>query len=293
MVFVLSVAAAALLAGPLAAQTWPPRSCDTDDGGIGDGFWSVSVDTGYPCNVVCNDYLDPFGNLACDASGDCTAVQYSVDGSRNISHVAVLARALEGSDSVVAAGPSDSSSVFGRCEGDVQSGLGKHTCHEQAIRYNSEGDKSFSFYFVVQGRRVIAPTTVLVEGGNRSGSCEIVGVGEEEVDDSSFACVPNCGNIDINQTMVRTEILKFKGCDLVFEYDTATGDLISVGLTAESENKNCDLLQGPVGELELSKGNTSFGLGLFGDGLISTGSNTCSCRIIGGRYWCWGLPCPD
>ena len=48
-------------------------------------------------------------------------------------------------------------------------------------------------------------------------------------------------------------------------------------------------------ELTLKVGATaiSLGEGQFGEGYVSSGTNSCTTRIIGGRVYTWGNPCPD
>jgi hypothetical protein len=36
----------------------------------------------------------------------------------------------------------------------------------------------------------------------------------------------------------------------------------------------------------------SFGFGNFGDGYLSTGDDSCTCRMFAGKVFCWGSPCP-
>jgi hypothetical protein len=37
---------------------------------------------------------------------------------------------------------------------------------------------------------------------------------------------------------------------------------------------------------------TTLGKGKFGDGYISTGGDSCTTRVIGGKVYTWGTPCP-
>jgi hypothetical protein len=40
-------------------------------------------------------------------------------------------------------------------------------------------------------------------------------------------------------------------------------------------------------------GPGNVGVPKFGDGYVSSGTNSCMTRIIGGRVYSWGAPCPD
>ena len=85
-----------------------------------------------------------------------------------------------------------------------------------------------------------------------------------------------------------------------FICDAATGEVVSARLTPDSpERCTSPFLEGktlipqPVTELELKlKDGRSLGKGKFGDGYISTGEESCTTRVVGGRVYTWGAPCP-
>jgi hypothetical protein len=289
LVIGIMVAAAALMATPVVAQGGLPTSCNTSEGG--DGIWEITA-LGGPCPVVCGGpYFTATGNLACDAAGTCTGTYYGIDGSPGADHVAILARGT-----VMYAG-SEGVSIANRCEGDPSvTGLGEGTCHETTIRYNSEGFKNGAFVVVVDGNRNPSTTSVAVKKGNKGGSCEIISAGELLDVVELGNCVPSCGNFDPNQTITKTEILDFKGCKLVFEFDLDTGEIVEVKQHPLND-VTCDFIEFDVNELDVtvpgSAGGTVTMTATFGDGFISAGDDSCSCRVFAGRVYCWGSPCPD
>ena len=281
---VFSIGVVVFFAAPAAAQAELPLTCNTGEGGA--NKWDITVAKG-PCPVDCGSSLDTSGNLECYEGGACTGVEYEIVGRVGADHVAVLAR-----------GPVvDPAEAFAPCEGDPVTGLGVHTCHEQTIRYNAAGEKRYSFYYVVDGNREVSTTTVAVRKGNTAGSCEIIGVGQEVVVEDSGYCVPSCGDFDENQTITRREVLNFKGCWLQFDFDLNTGAVVSVAKVdsetpGDPPKEQCDFLDFPVGQLQVIVPGGPAEYATFGDGFISSGIDSCSCRVIGGRVYCWGRPCP-
>ena len=206
------------------------------------------------------------------------------------------------------------------CVGDSATNSGVGSCHENAIRYNPDDVVDGPFWFAVQGLREFAATTLTLKS-NKIDRCEILGVGdllEENV--LPDGCVPSCGNFDEEQTITKTEILDFKGCKARFEYNLATGSVLNFGAACDTglfptvnltnccaENPNdpnciplaadpCDFPEyladdgGVTVTLPFSSGPVPIN---FGDGLVSIGTESCSCRVIGGRIYCWGQRCPE
>lgn len=333
---VMAGAVMALLAAPIGAQDGPPTMCETKSWTIYADFYDV-VNCDYPTGMNGGD------DLVADPTGNCTGVQYSIQGNKPIAHSAVLAYNPSGpydafDEDFPAAGPSTGSNfVNARCDGDQTTDTGIGSCHEQAIRYNPEGDATGPFWFVVYGVREFSTTTVTLKG-NKIEQCEILGVGDEmTLDQFPSNCVPSCGNFDEKQSIVKTEIIQFEDCFVRFEYDTTTGEIfdyglaqvcdpdlpdccdVSVGCQGGTGDQACcdspdfptfdicDAFEIDVEDLSLTADNIdldgvggmpSLGLdvplgdGQFGDGYISTGSESCSCRVFAGRVFCWGSPCP-
>jgi hypothetical protein len=167
-------------------------------------------------------------------------------------------------------------------------GLGVLTCHEQVMLYNPKQSKAERFQVIAEGMRETSTTTVAVRKGNLLGSCEIAGVGEEIAIDTTGACVPSCGDFDPNQTLTRTEILNFKGCRVEFTFDLTTG---AVESAVPLDPLECDFYDLPAEQFQVIVDGVTLNT-TFGDGILSAGDNSCTCRSIGRRVYCWGKSCP-
>ena len=95
----------------------------------------------------------------------------------------------------------------------------------------------------------------------------------------------------------RAETIVFKGCAVTFKYVLATGAVESAVLDpSESDHHaNCsDLVVSSADKLSLSlDGVGDLGIAKFGEGYISSGSDSCTTRVILGTLYTWGSPCPN
>jgi len=258
-----------LVATPAVAQA-PSGSCDA-------GGWLVQAFGPTPVD--------------CGTTGGCTEITYEVSSGPTPDHVAA----------VVASGSKDCStpsivtvtgqSVTGNQSynpgaGDPITGLGKYSCHDEAAKVNPNANVS-SFTIRVLGTRGAAPKSVVVKKGGKTAACEIVGIGEE-----SGAVAPV------------VETLRHEGCAVDFTLDQVSGAVLKATLNEASSTKPlcqsgdnpstcCSLLSADVSELNITLGGQPLGDGQFGDGYIQSGSASCTTRIIGGRVYTWGSPCPE
>src|SRR6185436_5287248 len=123
------------------------------------------------------------------------------------------------------------------------------------------------------------------EGGGEGG-------GECEGDcPPTNACVPSCGDFHPKQTIKRSEELTFNGCTVRFVYNAETGQVEDVFLPIDINPDTCNLLVNEVENLEVKLNGTTLGMGTFGDGYISTGSSSCTTRVVAGKAYSWGKPC--
>jgi hypothetical protein len=269
-----------LLAAGLAAATEPPpTSCTTDE--FGTGAFSIEVTEG-PCAVDCgaDDATEPF----CAPGGSCTGIEYTVTTNchRGEEHVVVLVRDVEVVFSL--------GTVFPPCHGDSVTGAGKFACHEQAVVLSAGTSESHRYRLVVDGSKEAVATSVIVKAGTFKESCRIAGLGAEAAVPDT--CVPSCGDFHPEQALTTTEEVTFKDCTVKFTYSAETGEVLSAVLTDDSVENGCTLDEQPVENLEITLNGVSLGMGTFGDGFISSGSNTCTSRVIAGRVYTWGSPCP-
>jgi len=285
---VFTIAVTVLLASPATAQGVDPFDCTTNGGG------DFTIKTYGACSVSC-DTSNWTVNDFCDTGTDCTGIEYEVIQNTNTTaaHAFAVIRDSGLSTTVGIDVFGDVNAVYPPCEGDGIIEGGQHMCHEQTVSVNPFGFANSGFRLAVKGNFVTTWSSVYFMVGRKDiQSCRITGM---RSDSSLFSgsCVPSCGNFNPDQTLTKTEKLNFQGCEVVFEFDLNTGEVVHAYMTQESLDAGCDFDEGSVAQLELTVNGDSYGFGKFGDGIIATGTNTCSCRVIGGRWWCWGRPCPD
>jgi hypothetical protein len=106
--------------------------------------------------------------------------------------------------------------------------------------------------------------------------------------------VPSCGGFHPFQALKKFETVVFKGCAVKLEFDLATGEVVSAALDPDNSKEGGTFHEDSVENLELNLPDLGFlGPGRFGNAdFISTGSDSCTTRIIGGRAYSWGDPCP-
>jgi hypothetical protein len=258
---------------PTPAPSPPPMSCST-------GLFDVRVRSG-PTFVPCSA-----------PGGQCTAIEYEAAPTRPTKRSRQIF-VLQGVGvwDVLPKG----SRWYAPCDGipsEHDSGFGRNACHEQAIRISMRGVTRFKV--ILAGLRRTNPTSVgalKYDHDDDVEACTILGIGLE-------------GGPSPDQTTQRTETIDFKGCVVGFTRDPVTGEVEKARLltATSSSGEACqsptladdgtiDPL--PVGEVEVLLGEENLGFGKFGDGYISTGTESCTTRVIGGRVYTWGAPCPQ
>jgi hypothetical protein len=267
------VATAALLAPTSALATGNWGSCSSFNP-------TIEVVEG-PCAVIFNDPLGP----SCARPGTATGIKYKNSGS-NADHLATLVTA---NNSVSTA---TGNQVYTACSGDPVTSLGKYSCHEKAVKINPS-IQTVSFWVVAEGTAAVKtqrqpiPTSVVAKKGSCIKSFAVPGLGLEGPTANAF------------QTTAKTETLVFKGCAVTFELNPVTGDVINAfndpGQSNPAPGVTCsELIVSEAQDLTLSlAGVGDLGPGQIGDGYISSGTNSCTTRIVGGRLYTWGSPCPN
>jgi hypothetical protein len=216
---------------------------------------------------------------ACEAAGSYTGIRYKVTGSPD--HVAALVTA---NNAVVSPG-----TVYAACKGDPATRLGVNSCHEKAIALGScRGLATAEFWVVVAGKRGPVQQSVALKKNYCVKSVAVPGLGFEI---SEFAPL---------QTV---ESINFKGCVVDFTRDPLTGAVTNAVLNQGASTKprcdtssqtNCcsDVISNTVDKLSLTLNGVPLGDGQIGDGYVSSGVNSCTTRVVGGRVYTWGSPCP-
>lgn len=222
-----------------------------------------------PCPIS-----DP-GLPVCSGEGTHTAIQYKVMLS-GLTDIATLVTA----NNTVSGG----ASVQPPCKGDSKTGLGKNSCHEKAVKPTvlTVGTEK-RFWVVVEGLKEPIDTTVAGKKSGKVQCSKVAGLGL----DSPSAPV--------------TESLKHGDCSVEFTLNSLTGTVISARLTQESIDLGCsspslglDGLINPadVADLQINLGGLNLGNANFGDGYLNSGENSCTTRVVGGRVYTFGRPCP-
>lgn len=210
--------------------------------------------------------------VSCSATGgQCTEIEYAVTAGGVPDHVAVV----QGIGIWSMVGPGSQWYLPG--VGDPVTGLGKFSSHEQAAKINPSSSV-LNFKIRLAGRRNPSPTAVATKKGSKFGSCRILGIGLE--------AGPNPF-----QQVQRTETVNFKGCSVNFHYDATSGAFL--GAERADDSLGCDFYENNIDDLTINLPGLTLTDGKFGEGYISSGTNSCTTRIIGGRVYTWGSPCPD
>ena len=274
---------------PTPAPSPPPTSCST-------GLFDVRVSSG-PTFVTCDA-----------PGGQCTEIEYELAPPPHKKKKSRQVLVLEGVGvwDVLPKG----SHWYPPCEGipgEHDSGFGRSSCHEQAIKISMKRGVT-KFKIILAGLRRPSPTSVAAlrddddhdhnndhdrdddRDHDDVTACSILGIGLE-------------GGPNPDQTTQRTETINFKGCEVEFTRDRVTGEVEKArlltatstsGKPCQSPTLNDDrtIDPRPAGKIEVFLGKENLGFGKFGDGYISTGTESCTTRVIGGRVYTWGAPCP-
>ena len=217
---------------------------------------------------------------ACSGAGEWTGIKYQNTGSVADNLATLVTRNNQVS---VATG----NQVYDPCKGDPLTDLGERSCHEQAVKINP-ADQTVAFWIVAKGlvgkgQRLPIETSIAAKKGSCIKSFPITGLGLE--------------GPSVFQTTKKNETVVFKGCAVTFELNPVTGEVLSAANDPDKSdpNVNCsDLIISDVGNLSISiTGVGDLGSGQFGDGYISSGTASCMTRVIGGKLYTWGSPCPN
>ncbi len=234
---------------------------------------SIAIVEG-PCPVIFNDPLGP----SCSRPGDATGIKYKNSGTP-ADHLATLVTTNN------TLSTQNGNQVYGACSGDPVTGLGKNSCHEKAVKINP-ADQTLAFWVVTRGiapsksQRLPILTTISAKKGSCVKSFAILGLGLE--------------GPSVFQASKKTETIVFKGCAVKFDTNPLTGEVISAANDPSQSDPgaNCsDLIIDAVSELSLTLGGKPLGTGQIGDGYISSGTGSCTTRVIGGVVYTWGPDC--
>lgn len=279
------VAAALLLAAPRAMAT---GTCTFNP-----DIMVVSAPPGAPVGTTGACFVadaDVASNPTCKTNGEWTGIKYKTTGVSTSDLIATLVTVNNTvSPNQIRVFPVPSGSVFypaGTVSGgggDPNTGLGKYSAHEQAIKVKLSADGTF--WVLVKGNKQPVQTSIAMK---KSGLfCPVktfqrLGLGL----DVPEGCVSTCGNFNPKQAVKNSQIFRWEGCEFMKMFDSTTGSFLGVQLT-ENSDPACRVDKGefqgdgpqPVTDLQLGGEAVT-----FADGDATTGDNSCYTTLVGGRY---------
>lgn len=173
---------------------------------------------------------------------------------------------------------------FAACVGDNVTGLGRYDCSAWALRFDSQSYANSSFEVVVDGRRQGIKSSVALRANYR----------DRRDNDAGSSEVEACGIIGLSYVPLAdpkaatstTEFLTFEGCTMALVKSATTGEVLDAFIDTEKSTPGCTLDINKLSDLRLTiAGVPVEGPVNFGEGQISTGLNSCSTRLIGGKLY--------
>jgi hypothetical protein len=186
------------------------------------------------------------------------------------------------------------SQVYGAGAGDPVTGLGKYSKHELAIKANSNEVVNGALWIVVEGTVTPVQQSVVA----KKGFCI-----------KPFA-VPGLGLAEPLAAPVTESLTDHNGCTVEFTLDGVGGTVLSAKLkdydpldpdscTSPNIAPDGTLIAQPAGDLQLTlkvgpgpNDVVELGAVNFGDGYANSGTSTCTTKIVGGKVYTYGKPCP-
>jgi hypothetical protein len=220
----------------------------------------------------------PDGAGGCQPDGDYFGIKYEVTGS--LDHIATVVTANNDVVSVPSIQVYDGCGTSGG--GDPVTGLGKYSCHQKTLKVNTWFDTNTYFWVVVAGGpKKLLQQSVAMKKGSCTTSVAIDGLG-----------------LDVPPAAQVTEILTHenpdtkKKCSVKFTLDSVGGNVVSAKLV--DSDPTCTLQIGDATDIEVTfPGSNTVHPLKFGVGYFESGSQSCTTRVIGGRVYTWGSPCPE
>lgn len=210
-------------------------------------------------------------SVPCPSGGQCTEVFYDIANNYGLApdHVVVLA---EHDSQIVVP---DSRNVFPECDGDNVTFLGIHDCSTRAVRINKDVETG-QFALVVYGSKALSSSSIAIKKGKITEKCGIASLGVDRFDENA-------------QRPANTTI-SFKGCEVTIPTDTLTGE----GGEATITGDNCVFVVNgtSVSDAELLVNGTSVGTLTYGEGSISSGTGSCTSKIVNRKLYTW-CTCAD
>ena len=249
-----------LITVPAAASSTIPFECTTDGG----GNWTISATQPHAVTIDNPDGTTSLG----------TEIEYKVTSNYGLSPDHVLVLAGYGVDVVIP----EARNVYEPCVGDTGTTyLGIHDCSSIAVRMNKNNDTQ-TFELAVLGDEDPTNSSIVVKKGKVIEECRIASLGKR---DDTF---------DPHAQVTAAQEITFKGCTVTIPTDTSTGE----GGVATITGDNCVFVANaePVSVGELVVNGQSVGTLTFGDGSLSSGTASCTTKVISRRIYTW-CTCAD
>jgi hypothetical protein len=215
----------------------------------------------------------PIEQVACQnpSDGDCSAMHYTITPTNGLSadHVVTLVDYR-----MVVESTGDYSNRYiqkpdipteNSCLGDNLVGLGSKDCSRQSVRMNDDGDTEHYTLSVV-GPAALHPSSIVIKKGKVQEWCRISALG-----------VSTC-NSKAQQATKKT--FEFEDCIVQIELDPCTGEPGEASVISGA----CAIDSGPVESLQLVINGTTQNV-TVGDGWISSGENSCTTTLFGGKKY--------
>jgi len=247
------LATLAMLAPVGAFASDAPVECKTSG-----GSWRVLASDPFPAD--------------CGAA-DCTGLSYTIVPQTGLlpDHVALL---VEHDADVIVPGSRD---VAAPCAGDVVTSLGARDCSSRAVRMN-ENTETRSFDLVVDGAKIPVGSSIVVKKGKTIEQCRITSLGDQNF------------YFDPKAQVTTLQTFDFEGCSVTIPTSVETGE----GGEAAIAGEGCVFVANalPVGLAKLIVDDKDVGFLSFGTGYLSSGSDSCTTRVISNRIYTW-CTCAD
>ena len=249
-----------------AAQVVGQESCTTDN-----GRWDINIDL--PQSVKCTDVCASGCLAPTPANDECTKLHGVV--TTNVGANTSLVAGVVTSNTMLYH-ISDTSQVFplGAGAGNSLDDFAKLVFHLQAFKITSDS-QTYQFDITAIGKLTYVPSTWIVKDGKNIGGCEAWGFGAP---------------VNPFQPKVTTVTETFKDCTITIPVDPFTGP----GIATVSGDPGCEIEANgeDIAALEISINGVPLGTGTFGEGTVSSGTESCTTKMIGGRLYTYGNPCP-
>jgi hypothetical protein len=239
-----------------------------------------------PCTVAQFDLGSPVckpeSTCVDDCGNDYTGIEYTI--GTTVDYVATLVTA----NNTVSPATGNVEEPT-PCKGDSSTGLGKYSCHEKAVKIDYADRQKF--WVVVKDNKQPLMTSVVAKKYSNTYCAAVLGFGLDSVAAPVTQILTHCTDPEVSSTC----------CSVEFTLDQIGGSALKAKFTQESLDNDCSspemkadgtILGQPIGNLELVLDGRSLGSANYGIAELNSGDTSCTTKIIGGKVYTYGKPCP-